>query len=131
MRRAISTEDAPRAIGTYSQGVEANGFVFTSGQLGIDPRTGKLERGSFAQEADRVLRNLQAVLEAGGSSLQSVVKVTVYLTDLSNFPALNEVFAKHFAAEPPARSTVQVAALPLGASVEIEAVAALERRGSE
>ena len=128
MRRVISTDKAPKAVGTYSQGIQAGGLVFTSGQLGIDPLTGKLQRAGFAQEADRVLRNLQAVLEAGDSSLQHVVKLTVYLTDLSNFPALNDVFVKHFGKEPPARSTVQVVALPLGAGVEIEAIGVVSRQ---
>jgi len=128
MRRVISTDKAPKAVGTYSQGIQAGGLVFTSGQLGIDPRTGKLAQAGFDQEADRVLRNLEAVLEAGGSSLQHVVKLTVYLTDLSNFPALNDVFVKHFGKEPPARSTVQVVALPLGAGVEIAAIGVVSRQ---
>ena len=122
MRTVIKTKDAPGAIGTYSQGIRAGGFVFTSGQLGIDPAMGELERSDFAKQARLVLRNLKAVREAGGSSLEHVVKLTVFLTDLSNFPALNAVFAECFKADPPARSTVQVAALPLGADVEIEAV---------
>jgi len=122
MRQVIETGDAPRAIGTYSQGIRASGLVFTSGQLGIDPGSGKLASDDFTTEADRALRNLEAVLEAGGSCLASVVKITVFLADLSDFRALNDVFARHFTAAPPARSTVQVAALPLGARVEIEAV---------
>lgn len=122
MRQVIKTGNAPQAIGTYSQGIKANGLVFTSGQLGIDPKSGELQRSDFAKEVDLVMQNLKGVLEAGGSSLEHVVKITVFLTDLANFPALNEVFAQHFRQDPPARSTIQVAALPLGANVEIEAI---------
>ena len=122
MRRVISTQNAPQAIGTYSQGIKAGRFVFTSGQAGIDPQTGELVRGDFAEEVRLVLRNLAAILDGGGSSLAEAVKITVFLTDLSNFPVLNTVFAEFFKEGPPARSTVQVTALPLGANVEIEAV---------
>ena len=122
MRQVVKTERAPKAVGTYSQGICANGFVFASGQLGIDPVSGALERGDFAKEAERVVENLKEVLEAGGSSLADIVKLTVFLSDLSNFGALNAVFARFFVSEPPARSTVQVAALPLGARVEVEAI---------
>jgi 2-iminobutanoate/2-iminopropanoate deaminase len=122
MRKVISTGSAPKAVGTYSQGITSAGLVFTSGQIGLDPATGKMVGGDFASEARQVLANLRGVLEAGGSSLAQVVKITVFLTDLSNFAALNEVFAEVFPSDPPARSTVQVAALPLGARVEIEAI---------
>ena len=122
MLKVIKTENAPGAIGTYSQGIRAGGLVFTSGQLGIDPATGELERGDFAEQARLVLQNLKGILEAGGSSLKHVVKLTVFLADLADFPVLNEVFAECFEDDPPARSTVQVAALPLGADVEIEAL---------
>ena len=127
MRQVIQTHDAPRAIGTYSQGIKGGSFVFTSGQLGIDPATGELERDDFVKEARLALHNLGAVLEAGGSSLQHVAKITVFLKDLSNFPALNQLFAQTFEKDPPARSTVQVGALPLGANVEIEAVGLVEK----
>jgi len=121
MREVIRTDNAPKAVGTYSQGIASAGLVFTSGQIGLEPATGKMVEGDFAAEARQVLANLSAVLEAGGSSLAQVLKITVFLTDLSDFAALNEVFAEVFPSDPPARSTVQVAALPLGARVEIEA----------
>ena len=126
MRKVIKTDAAPKAVGTYSQGITSAGLDFTSGQIGLDPATGKMVEGDFAAEARQVLANLSAVLEAGSSSLAQVLKITVFLTNLSNFAALNEVFAEVFPSDPPARSTVQVAALPLGARVEIEAIA--ERR---
>ena len=122
MRQVLNTKEAPRAVGTYSQGIVAGGLVFTSGQIGIDPETGSLTEGDFAAEVEQVLENVEAVLRAGGSSLKLAVKITVFVTDLSQFATLNEVFARHFASDAPARSAVQVAALPLGARVEIEAV---------
>lgn len=123
-RRAIASDAAPRALGPYSQAVEAGGFVFCSGQVALDPATGKLVGGGIASEAARVLDNLSAVLAAAGLELADVVKTTVYLVDLGEFAAMNEVYARYFAVPYPARATVQVAALPAGARVEIEAIAA-------
>ena len=122
-RRAIETPDAPRALGPYSQAVAAGETVFCAGQVGLDPATGKLVPGGIAAETARVLENLDAVLAAAGLSLGDVVKTTVFLADLTEFAAMNEVYGRHFTAPYPARATVQVAALPAGARVEIEAVA--------
>jgi 2-iminobutanoate/2-iminopropanoate deaminase len=122
-RREIETDDAPRAIGPYSQGIEVDGWIFTAGQLGLDPATGELVEGGAAAEAEQALHNLQAVLRAAGASLAQVVKTTVFLTDLGDYAAVNEVYAKHFSAPYPARSAVQVARLPKNARVEIEVVA--------
>ncbi len=119
----VQTDAAPEAVGPYSQAVRANGFLFTAGQVGLDPATGKLVAGGVAAETRRVLANLAAVLLAGGSGLDRVVKTTVFLADLADFKIVNEVYAEMFGGHRPARSTVQVAALPLGAQVEIEAVA--------
>ena len=124
MRRVvILTEKAPRTIGPYEQAIKFNGFLFTSGQIALDPATGKLIEGDISAQTRRVLENLKAVLEAGRSSLDRVVKATVYLTDLSTFPQMNEVYAEYLGTVKPARSTVGVATLPLGASVEIDLVA--------
>ena len=125
-RRVISTDKAPAAIGPYSQAIVANGFVFVSGQIPIDPATGQIEPGGIAEQAKRVLENLKAVLEAAGSSLADVVKTTIYITDLSNFAVVNEVYGGYFEIDPPARATVEVCRLPKDALIEIEAVAALE-----
>jgi 2-iminobutanoate/2-iminopropanoate deaminase len=124
-KTVISVEGAPRpfAGAPYSQAVKANGLVFTAGQLGIDPETGSLVDGGIADETHRVFANLQAVLEGAGSGLDRVLKTTVYMADLSQFAAMNEVYGGYFGDAPPARSAFQVAALPGGASVEIEAVA--------
>ncbi len=123
MRTIIHTDHAPEAIGPYSQGVCCGDLIFTAGQIPLDPASGKLLDGPFEEQVDQVLRNLSGILVAGGSGLDHVIKFTVYLTDLSNFPVLNQVFEKYFPQDPPARSAVQVAALPLGAEVEIEAIA--------
>ena len=124
--RAATSADAPAPVGPYSQAVVAGGFVFASGQIPLDPRTGKLVSGEIEQQTERVLENLRAVLEAAGSSLERVVKASVYLVDLALFPRVNAVYARAFASDPkPARSTVQVAALPLGAEIEIDVVATL------
>ena len=123
MRETVSTGKAPAAIGPYSQAVRSGGFLFCSGQIPIDPATGKMVEGGIEAQTERVLRNLEAVLSGGGSTLESVVKTTVYLTDLADFPAMNAVYAKFFRQDPPARATVQVAKLPAGARVEIDAVA--------
>ena len=123
MRQIVQTKQAPDAIGPYSQAVIANGFVFTSGQIPIDPATGQFVSGGVAEQTQQVLKNLAAVLEAAGSGLQQVVKTTVYLADMQDFTAMNEVYATFFGAEPPARSTVQAAGLPRDARVEIDVIA--------
>jgi 2-iminobutanoate/2-iminopropanoate deaminase len=120
----VSTSGAPRAIGPYSQALRAGGFLFTAGQVGFDPATGELVDGGIAEQTRQVLTNIRAILEAGGSTLGQVVKTTVFLVDMADFAAMNEVYAELFGSHRPARSTVAVAALPRGARVEIEAVAA-------
>lgn len=122
-RRVVATEQAPRAIGPYSQGIQAGNLVFTAGQTGVDPTTGQLVAGGIVEQTRQALRNVQAILEAAGCSLADVVKTTVFLTDMNDFRTMNGVYAEFFPVAPPARSTVQVSALPLGARVEIEAVA--------
>ncbi|MGE5347126.1 MAG: RidA family protein [Acidithiobacillales bacterium] len=121
----IAAADAPKAIGPYAQGIVAGGFLFTAGQIALDPATMKLVPGDIAVQTGRVLENLEAVLGSAGATLQDVVKTTVFLADLSDFAAMNEVYAERFGGHRPARSTVQVAALPAGARVEIELVAKL------
>jgi 2-iminobutanoate/2-iminopropanoate deaminase len=123
IREVVSTEDAPAAVGPYSQGIRAGHLVLTAGQLGIDPSTGKLVEGGVQAQARQALTNLQAILEAGDSSLERAVKVTVFLQDIDDFKAVNEVYAKFFTKDPPARSAMQAAALPLGGLVMIEAIA--------
>lgn len=126
MKRVVLSSAAPAPVGPYSQAVVAGGLVFASGQIPLDPASGRLVPGEIEAQAERVLENLRAVLEAAGASLDRVVKTTVYLTDLALFPRMNAVYARYFTADPkPARSTVQVAALPLGAEVEIDAIATL------
>jgi 2-iminobutanoate/2-iminopropanoate deaminase len=124
MRKIISTEQAPKAIGPYSQAVVLNGVAYLSGQIPLDPATGQLVEGDIAAQTERVLQNLKAVLEASGASLESVLKTTVFLKDMADFPKMNEVYARYFATNPPARSTVQAAKLPRDVSVEIDAIAA-------
>ena len=119
----VATPDAPKAIGPYSQAVKANGFLYTSGQIALDPATGNLVDGSFEEQVHRVLRNLDAVLRAGGSSFDRVLKATVYLTDLANFQAMNAIYAEYFGDHKPARTTVGVSQLPKGSLVEIDLVA--------
>ena len=121
----ISTPGAPRAIGPYSQGITANGFLFTAGQVGFDPASGELVDGGIAEQTHRVLQNIRAILRAGGTDIASVVKTTVFLVDMADFALMNEVYAEFFGDHRPARSTVAVASLPRGARVEIEAVAAV------
>ena len=123
MRQRIQTENAPAAIGPYSQAIKAGGFVFVSGQIPIDPQTGEFVSGGIAEQTERVFQNLKAVLEAAGSGLDQVVKTTVFLADMKEFPAMNEGYAKFFTGPPPARATVAAAGLPRDARVEIEAVA--------
>jgi len=119
----VSTEQAPRAIGPYSQGIVAGNYVFTAGQVGLDPATTELVAGGIVEQTERVLKNLAAVLESAGSGLQQVVKTTVFLSDMGDFAKMNEVYQRHFGAHKPARSTVAVKQLPKSALVEIEAVA--------
>ena len=126
MRQTVRTENAPAAIGPYSQAVVSGGFLFCSGQIPQDPTTGKMVEGGIEEQTERVLQNLAAVLESGGGSLRSVVKTTVYLADLSDFPAMNGVYGRFFTENPPARATVEVAKIPAGALVEIDAVASIE-----
>ena len=123
-RAKVSTNSAPAALGPYSQAIALDGMVYASGQIALDPASGQLVEGDVQAQTHRVLQNLTAVLEAAGSSLANVVKTTVFLTSMSNFTAMNEVYATYFGDEPPARSTVAVAELPKGAQVEIEAIAA-------
>ena len=123
MKVIIQTDRAPKAIGPYSQAVKANGLVFASGQIPIDPQTGEFVSGGIQEQTRQVLKNLTAVLEAAGSGLDRVVKTTVFLLDMQEFVAMNEVYGEFFKEEPPARATVQAARLPRDARVEIEAIA--------
>ena len=123
MKTVISTTEAPAAIGPYSQGIAAGSFVFCSGQIPLDPATGKLISDDISLQTERVLENLVAVLGAQGIGLEDVVKTTVFMTDLGKFDEMNTVYGNYFPGDPPARSTIQVAALPKGANVEIEAIA--------
>jgi 2-iminobutanoate/2-iminopropanoate deaminase len=118
----IHTTEAPKAIGTYSQGIKSDNFVFTSGQIPINPQSGELIKGDFKSEVKQVLINLNGVLKGGGSSLQQAIKLTVFLTDLSHYAQVNEIFNEFFPDNPPARSAVQVSALPMNARIEIDAV---------
>jgi 2-iminobutanoate/2-iminopropanoate deaminase len=123
MREIISTKHAPQAIGPYSQAIKANGFVFVSGQIAIDPATQQVIAGDVAAQTDRVLRNLSEILEAAGSGLGKVVRATVFLKDMNDFAAMNEVYGKYFSSAPPARSTVGAARLPKDVLVEIDVIA--------
>lgn len=119
----IATKNAPGAIGPYSQGIRANGFVFASGQIGLDPATGEFVKGGIVEQSRQALLNVKNVLEAAGSSLDKAVKTTVFLKDIADFAAMNAVYSEFFKTDCPARSAVQVAALPKGALVEIEVIA--------
>ena len=123
MREIISTEKGPKAIGPYSQAIKANGFIFVSGQTAFDPATGMPIEGDTAQQTQRTLENLKVILEAAGSSLDRVVKVGVFLKDMNDFSAMNEAYARYFPANPPARTTVEVARLPRDFRVEIDVIA--------
>ncbi len=123
MLQVVSTEKAPKAVGPYSQAVIANGFIFVSGQIAIDPTTGELNTGSTAEQTRQVLTNVNAVLETVGASLASVVKTTVFMKDLGDFDAMNQTYAEFFTGNKPARATVEVARLPKDVAVEIEAIA--------
>ena len=123
MREVIATNDGPKAIGPYSQAIKAGGFVFVSGQVPIDPATQQLIEGDISAQTDRVLQNLQGILKAAGSSLDRVVKAGVFLKNMSDFAAMNEVYGRYFTQAPPARSTVEVARLPKDVLVEIDVIA--------
>lgn len=125
MKDIVLTDRGPKPIGPYSQAVKANGLLFVSGQVALDPKTGEFLAGDIRQQTERVLENVKGIVEAGGSNLGHVVKTTVFLKDMNDFAAMNEVYGKFFAAAPPARATVQVARLPKDAFVEIEVIAAL------
>jgi len=123
-KKIISSDQAPKAIGPYSQGVDGGDLVFLSGQIPLDPATGQfVGSGDIQAQTERVIQNLSGVLQAAGLGLAHIVRTTVYLVDLADFAKMNEVYARHFPSEPPARSTVQVSALPRGARVEIDAIA--------
>lgn len=122
-KEIISTHDGPKAIGPYSQAIKANGFVFVSGQIAIDPVTNTLVSGDVGFQTERVLKNLSGILEAAGSGLDKVVRVTVFLKNMGDFAAMNEVYGRYFTSEPPARSTVEVARLPKDVLLEIDVIA--------
>jgi 2-iminobutanoate/2-iminopropanoate deaminase len=123
MKKAISTREAPAAIGPYSQAVRAGSTIFCSGQIPLDPKTGQIVAGDISAQTKRVLENIAAVLRAEGLSFEDVVKTTIFLTDLGDFQIVNEIYSSYFTGQPPARSTVQVSALPKGANIEIEVIA--------
>jgi 2-iminobutanoate/2-iminopropanoate deaminase len=125
--KSVNTDKAPQAIGPYSQAITANGFLFTAGQIPLDPATGQVIDGDVKKQTERVLDNLTAVLAAGGASWKDVVKTTVFLQDMNDFPAMNEIYTRMLGGARPARSTVQVSALPRGVLVEIDAVAAIPK----
>jgi 2-iminobutanoate/2-iminopropanoate deaminase len=125
MKDIVLSDKGPKPIGPYSQAVKSNGFLFASGQVALDPRNNELIGGDIRQQTERAMENIKAVVEAAGSNLHHVVKTTVFLKDMNDFAAMNEVYGKYFTAAPPARSTVQVARLPKDALVEIEAIATL------
>jgi 2-iminobutanoate/2-iminopropanoate deaminase len=123
MREVIRTDQGPKAIGPYSQAIKANGFIFVSGQIAFDPATGKPLEGGAAEQTERILQNLKAIVEAAGSSLDRAVRLSVFLKDMNDFAAMNEVYARYFPADPPARTTVEVARLPRDFKVEIDLIA--------
>lgn len=125
MKEIISTEKGPKAIGPYSQAIKANGFIFTAGQIALDPATGQVVEGDVARQTVRVFENLKAIVEAAGSSLDHAVKATVYLSDMGDFAAMNEVYGRYFSQNPPARSTVEAARLPRDVRVEIDLIVAV------
>ena len=125
MIEPVATDRGPKAIGPYSQAIKANGFVFLSGQIALDPHTQQIIAGDVAAQTERVLENLKGIVEAAGSSIQRVVKTTVFLADMDDFPAMNEVYARYFVTHLPARSTVEVARLPRDVRVEIDLIALL------
>src|SRR5215467_11296167 len=123
MRERVQTDGAPKAIGPYSQAIKTNGLVFCSGQVALDPATGQVIEGGIREQTERVMRNLAAVLEAAGSSLQQAIKTTVFLADLGDFSEMNEVYGSFFSEPPPARSTVQVSRLPKDVKIEVDVIA--------
>ncbi|HJS98453.1 MAG TPA: RidA family protein [Terriglobales bacterium] len=123
MREVVATKDAPQAIGPYSQAIKANGFIFTSGQIAFDPATNQIIQGEVGAQTERVLKNLEAILKAAGSGLERVVRTTVFLKNMGDFAAMNEVYARFWKSAPPARSTVEVARLPRDVVVEIDVIA--------
>ncbi len=123
MKKIIRTSGAPKPVGPYSQAVESGGFVFCSGQIAIDPKSDQVLTGPVEQQTKQVIENIQAVLKEAGLSLQNVIKSTIFLTNMNDFQAVNEVYARYFVEEPPARSTIAVSALPKGVNVEIEVIA--------
>ena len=125
--QTIQTDSAPAAIGPYSQAIVANGFLFTAGQIALDPATGQVIAGDVVAQSERVMKNLKAVLDAAGASWNDVVKATVYLNDMNDFPRVNEVYARALGTARPARSTVQVAGLPRGVLVEIDLIAVVKK----
>jgi 2-iminobutanoate/2-iminopropanoate deaminase len=125
MKESVHTDRGPKPIGPYSQAIKANGFIYLSGQVALDPKTGELAGSDIRQQTERALDNVKGILEAAGSNLHHVVKTTVFLKDMSDFAAMNEVYGRFFTAAPPARSTVQVSRLPKDALLEIEVIAAL------
>jgi 2-iminobutanoate/2-iminopropanoate deaminase len=125
MRDVILTERGPKPIGPYSQAIRTNGFLYVSGQVALDPKTGEMKGTDVREQTERVLENVKGILEAAGSNLHHIVKTTVFLKDMNDFTAMNEVYAKYFTSAPPARSTVQVSRLPKDALVEIEVIAGL------
>jgi 2-iminobutanoate/2-iminopropanoate deaminase len=130
MKKIISTNEAPAAIGPYSQAVRSGNFLFCSGQIPLDPKSGQIVAGDISAQTRRVLDNIAALLKAEGANFEDVVKTTIFLTDLGDFQTVNEIYGSYFKQDPPARSTVQVAALPKGANVEIEAIAIADKGGS-
>jgi 2-iminobutanoate/2-iminopropanoate deaminase len=124
MKKIVSSDGAPKAIGPYSQGIDTGSLVFVSGQIPLDPATGRMVAPTIADQTERVLQNVKAILAGAGLDLSHVVRTTVYLVDLGEFAAMNEVYSRHFPEEPPARATVQISALPKGARIEIDVIAA-------
>jgi len=125
-KEIITTSGAPKPVGVYSQAVKSGNFLFISGQIPLDPETGEIVSGDFKEQARRVLRNIMAILDASGMSAENVVKTNVYMTDLSNFSIVNEVYAEFFKSDPPARAAVEVSRLPLNVEIEIECIAETE-----
>ena len=125
MKEIVTTDRGPKPIGPYSQAVKSNGFLYLSGQVALDPKTNEMNAGDIRQQTERVLENIKGILEAAGSNLHHVVKTTVFLKDMNEFPAMNEVYARYFTSAPPARSTVQAVRLPKDALVEMEVIATI------
>jgi 2-iminobutanoate/2-iminopropanoate deaminase len=131
MKKIISTTDAPAAVGPYSQAIRIGSFVFCSGQIPLDPKSGQMVEGDIKAQTQRVMDNITAVLRAEGLTFEHIVKTTIFLTNLGDFQAVNELYGSYFKSDPPARSTVQVAALPKGANIEIEVIAAANPTGGK